>query len=81
MVLCVDDFICRCPIGMDGPSCDKVRDTNWDICFDDSDNMGMAYKSYAIPLGSELEEFSLGMWVKYTENKGDGVFFTLYGVE
>ena len=74
--------LCRCPIGLQGPACDKDTDADFDFEFYDNARTGAAYQNFAFDLGSvATEELSVGLWVRYHSNLGEGTFFTLYGLE
>ena len=71
-----------CPVGMQGPNCDKPTDTDYDLHFYDQARTGAAYQQYPFPLGGpDVEELSVGLWVRFSESQGEGTFFTLYGLE
>ena len=76
------DSLCRCPVGKQGPACDKDTDADFDLEFFDAARTGAAYQNYAFELGTAAaDELSVGLWVRYHSSQGQGTFFTLYGLE
>jgi len=54
-------------------------DDDFDIAFFSEDNTATACTSYPFSLG--VNSFSIGLWVRFSERRGEGTFLTLFGSE
>ncbi|KAK7506491.1 hypothetical protein BaRGS_00001966, partial [Batillaria attramentaria] len=68
---------CRCPVDKTGSDCTQNIDTDYDLCFSSSLTSAGAALPYALPV-TQLQGFTLMVWVKYDQPGGVGTFLTLY---
>ncbi|XP_071129047.1 uncharacterized protein [Mytilus edulis] len=74
----VNDYYCRCNLGLTGEYCTRELDTNYDLLFYLPARDGYAALPYPIELtGSGI---TISMWVKFQVNGFKQIYFTLYSV-
>ncbi|XP_070188097.1 uncharacterized protein [Littorina saxatilis] len=77
---CIDGInqaYCRCPVGKASPTCSADIDENYDVCFSPSLVTAGAALPYALPV-SNLNGFTVMVWVRYDKAGGSGTFLTMY---
>ncbi|XP_052071119.1 uncharacterized protein LOC127709553 [Mytilus californianus] len=74
----VNDYYCRCNLGLTGEYCARELDTNYDLLFYLPAHNGYAALPYPIKLtGSGI---TISMWVKFQVSGNKQIYFTLYSV-
>lgn len=73
----INQAICRCPVDKTGPNCTQNINMNYDLCFSPSLASAGAALPYALPV-SQLQGFTLMVWVKFDQPGGVGTFLSMY---